>query len=74
MGRTNFEVGCVVIFHVIIKYARAQWLTAFDKSNSINKIKMLLKIFIFILDPIATRKTQGISWVFLSMRILEADC
>ena len=56
MGRTNFEVGCVVIFHVIIKYARAQWLTAFDKSNSINKIKMLLKIFIFILDPIATRK------------------
>lgn len=58
MGRTNFEVGCVVIFHVIIKYARAQWLTTFDKSNSINKIKMLLKIFIFILDPIATRKNS----------------
>lgn len=58
MGRTNFEVGCAVIFHEIIKYARAQWLTAFDKSNSINKIKMLLNIFIFILDPIATRKNS----------------
>ena len=60
MGRTNFEVGCVVKFHEIhvIKYARGEWLTAFDKSNSINKIKMLLKIFVFILDPTVTRKNS----------------
>lgn len=54
MGRTNFEVGRVEI----IKYARGEWLTAFDKSNSINKIKMLLKIFIFILDPTVARKNS----------------
>ena len=35
MGRTNFEVGRVVIFQ-IIKYARGEWLTAFDKSNPLH--------------------------------------